>query len=265
MTAEDAKSRLSKSLRVTRLGLVANTLLAVGKLVIGVVGHSHALIADAIESMADLFSSIIVWRGLVVAAEPEDEDHPYGHGKAEPIAAALVAAMLLFAAVWIGFQAVAGILHPHGGPEAYTLAVLILVILIKEGLFQGVCTRGKCAEMENTAVTTDAWHHRSDAITSFAAGIGIAISLIGGESYSRADDVAAFVAAGIITWNGITLLKPALNELMDASPQIEITEQVRTSASQIPEVRNIEKCLVRKNGVCLFRGYACGSGSKDDG
>jgi len=250
MNADVAQSRLTRSLRVTRLGLVMNTLLAAGKLITGLVGHSHALVADAIESMADLFSSVIVWRGLVVAAEPEDEDHPYGHGKAEPIAAALVATMLLFAAVWIGFQAVAGILHPHGRPEAYTLVVLIVVILIKEGLFRYARAAG--AEMENTAVSTDAWHHRSDAITSLAAGLGITISLIGGENYSRADDAAAFVAAGIITWNGIALLKPALNELMDASPQIEITEQVRASASEIGGVQKIEKCLVRKMGYVFF-------------
>jgi cation diffusion facilitator family transporter len=250
MKAELARGRLKRSLRVTFIGLLMNTVLAAGKLIAGLVGHSHALVADAVESMADLFSSVIVWRGLVVAAEPEDDDHPYGHGKAEPIAGALVATMLIFASVWIGFQAVTGLLHPHGGPAPFTLAVLIVVILIKELLFRYARIAG--AEMENTAVSTDAWHHRSDAITSFAAGIGITVSLIGGEKYARADDVAAFVAAGIIAWNGITLIRPALNELMDASPETEVTERVRASAREIEGVQNIEKCIVRKMGYVFF-------------
>ncbi|MDB6037032.1 MAG: Cation diffusion facilitator family transporter [Verrucomicrobiales bacterium] len=250
MKAEIARGRLKRSLRVTFIGLLMNTVLAAGKLVAGLLGHSHALVADAVESMADLFSSVIVWRGLVVAAEPEDEDHPYGHGKAEPIAGALVATMLIFASVWIGFQAVTGLLNPHGGPAPFTLAVLIIVILVKELLFRYARLAG--AEMENTAVSTDAWHHRSDAITSFAAGIGISVSLIGGEKYARADDVAAFVAAGIIAWNGVTLIRPALNELMDASPETEVTERVRASAREIEGVQNIEKCLVRKMGYVYF-------------
>jgi cation diffusion facilitator family transporter len=250
MKAELARGRLKRSLRVTFIGLLMNTVLAAGKLAAGLAGHSHALVADAVESMADLFSSMIVWRGLVVAAEPEDEDHPYGHGKAEPIASALVATMLVFAAVWIGFQAVTGLLNPHEGPAPFTLAVLIIVILTKELLFRYTRTAG--AEMENTAVSTDAWHHRSDAITSFAAGIGITISLLGGEKYARADDVAALVAAGIIAWNGVTLVRPALNELMDASPEDDVTMRIRASACEIEGVQNIEKCIVRKMGYVYF-------------
>ncbi len=250
MKAELARGRLKRSLRVTFIGLLMNTVLAAGKLAAGLAGHSHALVADAVESMADLFSSMIVWRGLVVAAEPEDEDHPYGHGKAEPIASALVATMLVFAAVWIAFQAVTGLLNPHSGPAPFTLAVLIIVILVKELLFRYARTVG--AEMENTAVSTDAWHHRSDAITSFAAGIGITISLLGGEKYARADDVAALVAAGIIAWNGITLVRPAINELMDASPENDVTMRIRASAREIEGVQNIEKCIVRKMGYIYF-------------
>src|SRR3989440_3124114 len=195
-----APTRLERGLRATFLGMVANILLAAAKLAAGIVGHSHALVADAVESLADLFSSVIVWRGLVVAAEPADEDHPYGHGKAEPIAAAVVSSMLLVAAAAITIQAAREILQPHHTPSGYTLLVLIVVVGIKEGLFRFVMREG--ISVESSVVRTDAWHHRTDAITSLAAGIGISIAWIGGKGYEAADDVAAVVAAGIIAWNG---------------------------------------------------------------
>src|SRR6266478_9059497 len=146
----------------------------------GLMGNSHALVADAVESLADIFSSVVVWRGLVVAAEPADADHPYGHGKAEPLASAVVSTMLLLAAASITVQAAREILQPHQQvPSAYTLLVLIVVVAIKESLFRFVMREG--ISVESSTVRTDAWHHRTDAITSLAAGLGIGISLIGGE------------------------------------------------------------------------------------
>ena len=242
--------RLQRSLRATFLGLAANTLLAAVKLIAGVLGHSHALVADAVESMADIFSSIVVWRALVVASEPEDADHPYGHGKAEPLAAAIVATMLLLAAVGITFQAVREIHQPKEGPAAFTLVVLLVVVVIKEGLFRFVLREAKT--VESAAVRTDAWHHRSDVITSIAAAIGISISLIGGKGYESADDIAAIVAAGLIAWNGWRLLRPALDELMDMSPGGAVTEEIRTIASTIPGVEQVEKCVARKMGYQYF-------------
>jgi len=230
--------------------MIANTLLASAKLAAGIVGHSHALVADAVESLADLFSSVIVWRGLVVAAEPADADHPYGHGKAEPIAAAVVSTMLLLAAASITIQAAREIPQPHHVPSAYTLLVLIVVVAIKESLFRFVMREG--ISVESSTVRTDAWHHRTDAITSLAAGLGISISLIGGEGYAAADDVAAVVAAGIIAWNGWRLLRPAMNELMDASPDPTVAERVRRIAAATPGVTRVEKCLVRKMGYLFY-------------
>src|SRR6058998_4086630 len=243
-------SRLRRGLRATFLGMVANILLAAAKLVAGIVGHSHALVADAVESLADLFSSVIVWRGLVVAAEPADADHPYGHGKAEPIAAAVVSTMLLLAAASITVQAAREILQPHHVHSAYTLLVLIVVVAIKESLFRFVMREG--ISVESSAVRTDAWHHRTDAITSLAAGLGISISLIGGRGYEGADDAAAIVAAAIIAWNGGRLLRPSLNELMDASPDPAIAERIRDIAATTPGVARVEKCLVRKMGWLFY-------------
>jgi cation diffusion facilitator family transporter len=244
-------SRLKRGLRATLLGMVVNTLLVAGKLAAGILGHSHALVADAVESIADIFSSVVVWRGLVVAEEPADEDHPYGHGKAEPIASAMVSTMLLFAAVGIAASAVRSMLGPeHPGPRGFTLIVLLGVIVIKEILFRFV--KGEAISVDSMAVHTDAWHHRSDAITSLAAAIGITVALLGGPRYAAADDVAAIVAAGIIAFNGWRLLRPALNELMDTSPNRELIEEIRRSAAAIPGVERIEKCIVRKTGNRYF-------------
>ena len=229
---------------------MVNVVLAAAKLAAGLVGHSHALVADAVESLADIFSSLVVWRGLVVAAAPADAEHPYGHGKAEPIAAAIVSTMLLLAAGGIALQAIHAILQPKLGPAPFTLLVLLVVVVVKEGLFRFVVREAK--SVESTVVRTDAWHHRSDAITSLAAGIGISVALVGGKGYEVADDVAAIVAAGIIAWNGWRLLRPALDELMDPAPDLEFRKEIQSLASTIPGVERIEKCVVRKAGYHYF-------------
>ncbi|PYJ02051.1 MAG: cation-efflux pump [Verrucomicrobia bacterium] len=244
------KSRLQRGLRATFVGLAVNTVLATTKLLAGIVGHSHALVADAVESLADVFSSVIVWRGLVVASVPADEDHPYGHGKAEPLAAALVASMLLLAAGWIVIQAVREIAVPHTAPAAFTLVVLLVAVGIKEGLFRFVLR--EAVSVESSAVQADAWHHRSDAITSLAAAIGISVALVGGSRYASADEVAAIAAAGIIAWNGWRLLGPALDELMDTAPKRALVDQIRQIAGAVSGVERVEKCLVRKMGYHYF-------------
>jgi len=242
--------RLKRSLRATFTGLAVNVVLATTKLLAGIFGHSHALVADAVESLADVFSSIIVWRALVVADAPPDEDHPYGHGKAEPLAAATIATTLLVAAGWIISQSLREIVEPHRAPAPFTLVVLIAVVLIKEGLFRFVLRES--ASIESSAIHSDAWHHRSDAITSLAAAIGISVALVGGAGYEAADDWAALVAAGVIAWNGLRLLRPALNELMDRSPNLEVVEHIRRIAAGTPGVSAVEKCLVRKMGYEYF-------------
>ena len=185
-----------------------------------------------------------------MAAEPADDDHPYGHGKAEPIAAAVVSVMLLGAATWIVVQALNEIAESHQSPAPFTLLVLFVVILIKETLFRFVLRES--ISVDSSAVQSDAWHHRSDAITSFAAAVGISISLIGGKGFEAADDWAAMVAACVIAWNGWRLLRPALNELMDHSPNREIIDRIRKVAASRPGVARVEKCIVRKMGYHYF-------------
>jgi cation diffusion facilitator family transporter len=241
-----ADSRLKRGLRATLLGLAINTLLTGGKFVAGILGHSHALVADAVESLADIFSSVIVWRGLIVAAEPADEEHPYGHGKAEPLAAAIVATMLLVAAGWIAANSFRAIREPHLAPAPFTLAVLVVVVIIKESLFRFVLRES--VSVESTAVQTDAWHHRADAITSLCAFLGISVALVGGKGYETADDFAAVAAAIVIGSNGWRLLREAGNELMDSSPGRGMEERTRRIAEEVSGVERVEKCLIRKSG-----------------
>ena len=184
-----------KGRKSTRVGLALNSVLAAAKVTAGVLGHSFALVADGIESLADVFSSVIVYFGLKYAVKPRDENHPYGHGKAEPIAALAVGLALVGAGVSIAIQSIREILTPHALPAPFTLIVLAGVLVVKESLFQYVIRVGKA--IESTAVQTDAWHHRSDAITSGLAFAGISIGLIGGKGWETADDWAALVASFI--------------------------------------------------------------------
>ena len=253
------KDRLQRGLRATFLGIAVNIVLGCAKFAAGIFGHSHALIADATESFADIFNSLVIWRGLVVAAAPPDEEHPYGHSKAEPLAAAFGAVMLAAAAVWIAGRGVADIyelLNPqsfryhHEPVRWFTLVVLVVVIVVKEGLFRFVVGEGEATD--NSAVKTDAWHHRSDAITSAGAFIGIGIALIGGEKYSWADDAAAIFCAFIIGINGWILLRPALSELMDKAADREVIEKIRQTAAGTSGVERVEKCFARKAGHLYF-------------
>src|ERR1043166_8316450 len=194
-------SLLRTGARVALLGLVINVVLASVKIVAGVVGHAYVLIADGIESALDVGGSIVIWGGLTVAARPPDRTHPYGHGKAEPIAALVVAICVLAAAIGLAIESVREILTPHHGPAPFTLTILVVVIVIKEFLFRYVNRIGR--DLESTAVQTDAWHHRSDALTSAAAFIGISVALVGGERWQSADDWAALFACTVIAANGV--------------------------------------------------------------
>ena len=233
--------------RASAFGLLVNLVLGVGKLVAGVLGHSQALVADAVESLGDSVGSLIVWRGLHVASKPPDSDHPYGHGKAEPLAAALVAVLLFAAAIGIAIESVHQIVVPHQSPAPFTLAVVLVVVVVKEILYRRMARVSH--ETGSPAVRTDAWHQRSDAITSGAAAIGIAIALLGGPGFEAADDWAALFASGIILLTGWRLLKPAVAELMDTSAAPDLIEEIRRVAETRPEVHRVEKLFLRKMGL----------------
>jgi cation diffusion facilitator family transporter len=224
-----------------------NALLAAVKLVAGILGNTYALVADAVESTADIFASLVVWGGLRVASRNPDEDYPFGYGKAESLAAGVVAIMLIAAAVGIAFEAIREIRTPHHTPAAWTLIVLVVVLSIKYVLFRRVSAIG--VDAGSTAVKADAWHHLSDAFTSAAAFIGISIALVGGPGWESADDWAALFASFIIAYNGVNLVRPALHDLMDRMPGSEIVEPVRAAARSVPGVQAIEKLTVRRAGM----------------
>ena len=237
-------------LRAVVVGMVANLGLAVVKIVTGVVGHSYALIADGIESTTDIISSLIVLGGLRVAALPPDKAHPYGHGKAESLAGVLAALGLLVAAGLIAWHSIHEILVPHQAPAWFTLPILILVIIIKMFLSHFVQRVG--SELASTALHVDAWHHRSDALTSAAVLVGILVARVGGKGYESADDWAALLACLVITWNGVLLLRTAVPDIMDATPPEETQLAIRRLAEKVEGVSAIEKLRVRKSGLGLF-------------
>jgi len=240
-------SRILAGIQAAQMGLLVNALLVVTKLIAGIVGNSYALVADAIESSTDIFSSLVVLQGLRVASRPADSLHPYGYGRAEPLAAGVVALMLLAAAVCVAILAIREILTPHHAPAPFTLVVVGGVVVIKELLFRTVFRVG--SETGSTAVKADAWHHRSDALTSAAAFIGISIALWGGPGWESADDWAALVAAAIIAVNGVRFLLAAKNDLMDRTPDSALLAQVEAAARSVDGVRATEKLRVRKLGV----------------
>jgi len=235
--------------RVALFGMIVNFIFATAKILGGFFGNAYVLIADGIESGMDVAGSFVIWGGLKVAARPPDATHPYGHGKAEPIAAIIVAVGVLAAAIGLAVQSMREIFLPHHAPAPYTLVILIVVVIVKETLFRYVNRIGR--DVESTAVQTDAWHHRSDALTSAAAFIGISVALIGGKRWQSADNWAALFACAVIAANGIRLLRPAFYEIMDTAPR-KIVKSVCSVASSVPGVLEVEKCRARKMGLDFY-------------
>lgn len=245
-----ARENAARAVQFSLLSVTVNTLLALGKGLAGVMGNSQALVADAVESLLDVFSGLVVLYGLRVAARPADANHPYGHGKAEPLSGAFVALALIGGAAMVAAASAEQLTRPQVSPEPYTLVVLVGVILLKEGLFRLIARRGD--KLQSTALIGDAWHHRSDALTSAAAFVGIGVALVGGDSFAAADDWAALFACVIIAFNGLRLLRPALHELMDRAPDGAILEHVRRVAEEVPGVDSVETCVMRKTGFELL-------------
>ena len=235
------------AIRTAYFSIAGNTLLALFKGVAGVFGNSYALIADAIESTTDIFSSLLLLLGLRYARRPADRDHPYGHGKIEPLITFVVVAFLIFSATVIAVESIHNIRTPHAPPRAWTLLVLAAIIGWKEVSYRIVMRRSRLTG--SSSLAADAWHHRSDAITSVAAFIGIAIAVVLGPSYATADDWAALLAAGIIGYNAYRIFRPALGEVMDEQRYGELIARIRLESLRVEGILATEKCFVRKAGV----------------
>ena len=238
-----------RGLRSARLGMLVNAALAAAKLAAGIVGNAYALIADAIESLTDIVSSTIVWGGLRLASREADESFPFGYGKAESLAALVVSTMIIGAAVAIATAAIDEIRTPHHAPASWTLLVLVGVVGIKWWLSRRVGSVG--VDIGSSAVSADAWHHLSDAITSAAAFVGITIAVVGGEGWESADDWAALVASLVIFYNGARMLQTAVYDLMDRSADASVCAAIDAAAHAVPGVLATEKLAVRKSGLDL--------------
>ncbi len=227
-------------------GIWLNAALAVVKIAGGVFGHTYALIADGAESLMDILSSTLVWAGLRVAAEPPDAEHPYGHGKAESLAALAVALFVFGMAAWIGIYAVHEIITPHQGPAWWTLPMLAGVIITKIAFSRRLAAAGEAAK--STALGAEALHHWSDAVTSGAAFVGISIALWGGKGWETADDWAALFACVLIAINGVNIFSRALGDVMDTAVPADFEAEVRALALAVPGVGALDKVRVRRSG-----------------
>ena len=243
----DAAVQAARGMRAALMAMGVSGVLGAVKVIAGVAGHSYALIADGVESLLDIVSSIAVWGSLKVAAADPNHRIPYGYGKAEPLAGLVIAAGLVVVAGVLSVQSIHEIRKPHQAPEAFTLIVLIVVVAVKELLFRWLVRTGR--EIESRAMESDAWHHRSDALTSIAAFIGISIALWGGEGYEAADDWAALAACALIAFNGVRLFRNALREILDAAPPAEDLARIRDIAASVPGVTGIDDCRARKSGL----------------
>ena len=236
--------------RIQRYGLIsvtANICFALIKVTTGVLGNSFALIADGLESIADVFSSLLVWHGLTISGKDPDEDHPYGHGKAESLAGLFAAITLFISGGIIAYNAIGEILTPHHVPDAFTIPVVIAIIAGKELLYRFLVGKGKA--YHSTALKADAWHHRFDSMTTIAVLIGIVIANIGGLKWAGSDDWAALLVVSIIFYNGVHLIRPSVDELMDRKIEGHRRDHILTISRQIAGVRNIEKLFIRKSGI----------------
>lgn len=239
--------RAQQSAALVLRGVGLNLVLAVVKFAGGIFGNTYALIADGAESLLDIFSSLLVWGGFRVASRPPDANHPFGHGKAEPLAAMSVGFFILGAAVWIGWHAVHEILTPHAGPHWATLPLLAGVVAVKMWFSRRMRAVGK--SNDSTALGAEAMHHSSDAITSAAAFIGIAIALWGGKGFETADDWSALLACGVIGFNGVGMFQRALGDVMDVAGPQTLEEDIRELALAVPGVQALDKVRVRKSGL----------------
>lgn len=242
--------RVKTAIRTSLFSIFGNLLMAVIKFVAGVIGNSYALIADAIESSADVFSSILVLVGLKFSSKPADENHPYGHGRYEVLSTFAVIGFLVVSATIIAIESIRNIQTPHEGPENFTLYVLAAIILFKEFSFQFVIRKSK--QTNSSSLKADAWHHRSDAITSVLAFVGILIAVIMGDGYEAADDWAALIASGIIIFNAYRIFRPVVGEISDEQLYDELIDEIRMIALKVPGVVDTEKCHVRKMGMTFY-------------
>ena len=232
------------------LGLVVNLALGTVKLVAGLVANSFALLSDAINSWGDVFTSVVILFALRFAQRPPDDEHPYGHSRAEAIAASNVALLVLLSALGVGYEAIRRLGMPHPLPPLWTVGIALANVVIKECLYQYKMRVGR--RLNSAALLANAWDHRSDAFCSAAVLVGLLLVWWGGPRWISMDEVAALFVVVAIVWSAGRLFYQSLIELMDVQADPEIVNRVRQAASSVTGVAGVEKLWVRKSGLEYF-------------
>lgn len=244
------ESHKETAIKTSYLSILGNLGMAITKATVGILGNSYAMIADAIESTTDVFASFLVLFGLKYSTRPADENHPYGHGRMEVLITFIVVGFLMISASIIAYESILNIQTPHHAPKSFTLYFLGAIILIKETFFQIVIRKAR--QTNSSSLKADAWHHRSDAITSVMAFLGISIAIYFGKGYESADDWAALLASLFIIYNAYQIFRPALGEFMDEHSHDEIIEEIKSISRQVEGIIDTEKCFVRKTGMVYY-------------
>jgi len=244
------RSVYQEATRAAALGLFANLVLGIVKLVGGLTGQSFALVSDAVNSLGDAVTSLAVLFALRVAQQPPDDEHPYGHTRAEAIAGSNIALLVIVSALLVGWGAVQRITVPHELPPVWTLWIAAGNVLIKEWLYRYKRAVGR--RTKSSALMANAWDHRSDAFCSLAVLIGLGIVRWGGPGWIGADEVAALVVVVVIVWSGAKLFRSSSSELLDSQADEQFVREIRQAAESVPEVRAVETLWVRKSGLEYF-------------
>ncbi|MGO9596596.1 MAG: cation diffusion facilitator family transporter [Isosphaeraceae bacterium] len=234
--------------RATWLGLGANLVLGIAKLTGGVVGRSYALISDAVNSLGDVFTSVAVLLAFRVAQKPADDEHPYGHTRAEAIAGSNIAVLVIVSALLVGYGAIRGLVdHPREIPPVWTLAIAGANVIIKEALYQYNFRLGRRAG--SIAIIANAWDHRADALSALAVLAGLLVVRLGGDRFLAIDALAGLFVVAVILTSAVRLLWSSAQELMDAQADPAFVEQIRAVAAAVEGVKRIDKLWVRKSGL----------------
>ncbi len=239
-----------RATRAALLGLVINLALGVVKLIAGIVGNAFALVADAVNSLGDVVTSLVVLFALRLARRPPDKEHPYGHTRAEAIAGSNVALLVGVSALLIGWEAVTRWNSEHTIPPGWTLWIAAANVVIKEGLYRYKLAVGK--RTRSSALLANAWDHRSDALCSLAVLIGLGAVRWGGEGWLWADEAAALVVALAIVWSAGMLFRASAHELLDAQAERTIVGRIAQLALTAEGVHHVETLWVRKSGLEYF-------------
>ena len=236
--------------RAALLGLLINLLLGVIKLIGGILGHSFALISDAVNSFGDVLVSLVVVIALRIAQRPPDDEHPYGHSRAEAIVGANVALLVVMSALFVGWEAIHRVSTEHVMPPIWTLWIAAANVLIKEGLYRYKVRIGR--QTESSALIANAWDHRLDAFCSLTVFVGLSFVRWGGPQWLVADEIAALVIVAAIVATGIRLFRKSASELMDPQADAGYVDRVRESAASVAGVLAVEKLWLRKSGLEYF-------------